>query len=80
MSIKQMFDFAYQGSPNIMTPHVIRYGKRGKYLYELSKGEGISKEPIFGVTLLNLKGEKQHDLSKGGFTSQKDAESYIKTL
>jgi len=75
-----MFQRVYEGSMNFMTPTIIRCGFKGIFAYELSKGEGISHQPIWGVTVLNKHTERRnHDLSKL-FQSLNEAEHYIKKL
>lgn len=68
---------------NIMTPHILRHyvGKLdGKTCYiELSRGEGISREPIFGVTVTRADWHRDRackDASKL-FESEQDALRYI---
>lgn len=76
---KQLFDENLKGK-NIMTPDVIRYGVAGRYAYELSSGTGLTREPIYGVTIvLRGSGERRHDLSKM-CESLEEAESYISSL
>lgn len=63
----------YGSSKNFMTPNVIKYGKVNQCTaYELSSGEGFSKNPyqqpydrptIYGVTVATDK-ERLHDKSK----------------
>lgn len=74
--IAATFRQVYNGARNFMTPDLIKYGKRGRHLYELSKGRGISNAPIYGVTVITIDGEKCHDLSKM-FYSYSDAVDYI---
>jgi hypothetical protein len=37
---------------NFMTPKVVKRGRRGDWAWEISRGEGLDREPIFGVTFL----------------------------
>jgi hypothetical protein len=76
--IKKMFKEVFKGKSNIMTPEVIRYGKKNEHIYELSKGEGIDRKPLYGVTVLTINGERT-DLGQA-FPSQEMAERYIKSL
>jgi len=63
---------------NFMTPRIIGYVKLKAGLYaELSQGEGMSRQPIFGVT---VRPDDEHKLSKGGYQSRQDAEEYIEEL
>lgn len=76
-SIAAIFREVYNGQTNLMTPTVVGYGQRGKFIYELSRGTGFSHEPIWGVTVLRWNGEKCPDLSKGGFPSEDEAQHYV---
>lgn len=71
-----IFKRAFNGSPNVVTPTVLFYGRRGEQVYELSFGEML-KEQVFGVTVLDQDGTPRHDLSTCFFIRQ-DAEAYIK--
>ena len=78
--VKDHFDKVFNGQPNPLTPDVIRYGSRHKYLYELTTGTGITGQPIFGVTVIHKdKTEHDHELSEV-FQSRQDAETYIHNL
>jgi hypothetical protein len=61
---------------NFMTPEVLGYCKVPGGYVELSKGRGISRELIFGVTFRDGKGE-DHDKRGKLFWSRGAAESYI---
>jgi hypothetical protein len=64
--IKETFLRTLKGK-NIMTPDVIEYLQAGAYIVELSEGTGFSREPIFGVTVLELDGDdvkRRNDLSQ----------------
>jgi hypothetical protein len=76
--IKKIFMEEFKGKTNIMTPEVVRYGKKKDHIYELSKGEGMDRKPLFGVTVLTITGERT-DLSQA-FASEGMAEQYIKSL
>lgn len=75
---KALFDKKYK-SKNIMTPEILAYGVQGIFAYELSEGTGFRREPIFGVTVMELSGTRRHDLSQM-FHSLEDADEYIHTL
>ena len=71
---------------NFMTPNVLAYyhgNLRGKAVYvELSEGEGINHEPLFGVTFRRSNGselwrEPDGDLSMP-FHSKAEAMAYIR--
>lgn len=77
--LRALFQARLKGK-NLMTPDVIRYGVSGPYAYELSEGEGFSREPIYGVTvLLRGSGERRNDLSKCVY-SLAGAEAYIREI
>lgn len=78
-TIREQFRAAFNGNTNFMTPTVIRYGKQGDFLYELSRGAGLFGKPLFGVTVLDLDGTHRHDLSES-FSTIEEAESYIEVL
>lgn len=78
--LRAAFVRAY-GAPggNFMTPNVLRLGKRGRFVYELSCGRGFRDDVIYGVTVVELPGVKRSDLSRcfSGATAKADAEAYI---
>jgi len=51
--IETIFEETLKGK-NIMTPHIVEYGNSGRFLFEISEGTGFDREPIFGVTVLEL--------------------------
>ena len=65
---------------NFMTPDVLKYGESsdGEHIYELSKGIGMSKNKIFGVTVLTKEGEST-DLSEL-WDSLDEAQGHIASL
>lgn len=71
------FRLAYGNSRNMMTPDVIRYGRKNGFVYEISQGEGFKREPIFGVSVATSEGERDHDKS-AMFHSLADANTYVK--
>jgi len=73
------FNRVYNGEKNFMTPYVIKHGKRGDYIYELSHGDAFMRSgQIYGVTVLTNDGEKTKLSSN--FQSKQEAEDYIKQL
>lgn len=74
--VDEMFREAFNGQPNLMTPHVETRGSRGAFVYEISSGEGITGATIYGVTILDLRGNQRHDLSTS-FSSYKEALDYL---
>ena len=65
---------------NIMTPTIIKYGQQGDYVYELSKGRGMTDNEIYGVTVVDLRIDKHRsDLSQMFFELEL-AEEYINDL
>jgi hypothetical protein len=75
--IAAMFHKVYSGQRNFMTPNIVKYGKRGRHLYELSSGLGISNLPIYGVTVIDVAGNRCHNLTSA-FNSLTQAEAYIR--
>ncbi len=58
-SPREYFRQEYGDSPNFMTPELIRHGSKGRFVYELSQGEGFKHEPIYGVTVLLVNDDDQ---------------------
>lgn len=77
--IQAIFEKSYNGQTNFMTPHVITYGKKGKYLYEISNGSLWTNDMLYGVTVLLLDGTRQKHLNKC-FRHQSHVISYAKNL
>ena len=77
--IRAVFKRAYNGKPNIMTPTVLDYGKRGDHLFEISTGRGMRGDPIFGVTVLTVRGDRCRDLSDC-FSTHAEAIAHTETL
>ena len=61
--IRAVFARVYNGAPNFLTPTILDYGKRGDHLFEISTGRGMRGDPIYGVTVLTVTGERCRDLS-----------------
>ena len=84
-SAMDIIKMAYGQSTNFMTPNIMRYGKIHRNIaYELSSGEGIDRQPIYGVSFAvyiptQNRAIRAHGLSKGGF-SLIEAEKYIRTV
>lgn len=90
--IETMFNKVYNGHPNLITNHIIRYGRIGRtaYLYELSYGGGLIVSHIYGVTIIKMVGneneaERTIDLSKSFSGNNRvdviqKAEDYIEEL
>lgn len=80
-TIKVNFLRKFNFQKSIVTPLVIRYGKQGNYIYELSTNDEIEPQfNCFNVTVLHAEHfERRFDLSKM-FKSRIEAENYIKTL
>jgi len=79
-SPKEIFERVVKGM-NFMTPSLIRHGRQGDLVYELSTGPGIIQgTKIYGVTVVDARTrEKDHDLSDC-FRTQEAAEKHISTL
>ncbi len=78
VAIRQKFGQTYKGSKNFMTPDVVRYGKKGIYIYEISKGDWMGDD-IFGLTVLTLEGDKT-DGANGCHNSMEEVEAAIQNL
>lgn len=61
---------------NFMTPSLVRYGKRGRMIFEVSKGKGIWSPMLYGLTIIELPNIKRHDLSTC-FNDMAELEAYI---
>ena len=57
-TIEKVFRARFNGDPNFMTPDILTFGETPKYIYEISKGEGIYKEKIYGITFLEKTGQR----------------------
>lgn len=72
--------------PNFITPRLLRVKPVGEYIIELSKGEGIRHEPLYGVTLLERKDYEKFDNigwkadASKPFYNLKEADRYFKSL
>lgn len=54
MTPREIIKQEYGGSRNPMTRRVLSYGRLPFGAYELSKGEGIYHEPIWGISVVQL--------------------------
>ena len=61
-AIDGVFQDWFNGHANFMTPTIVNRGKCRQFLYELSKGEGIDRSTIYGVTVLELLNEDAPDV------------------
>lgn len=77
--IRAVFKRVYNGAPNVLTPTILDYGKRGDHLFEISTGRGMSGDPIYGVTVLTVRGDRCRDLSDC-FSTHAEALAYAKAL
>jgi len=76
--IRAVFAEAYNGKTNFLTPYIIGYGKRGRLVWELSKGKGLFPgTQLYGVTVIELPRTKRPDLSNA-FSSEEEARGYIR--
>jgi hypothetical protein len=52
-TVRKIFNEVYNGQGNFMTPTPVRYGAISKdCIYEISKGQGIRGDVIYGLTFL----------------------------
>lgn len=75
--ISAIFRRVYGSNQNFMTPKVMDYGQRGRFVWELSSGRGMSNQPIYGVTIIEVDGSRRLDLSRM-FPSEHAARKYIR--
>jgi len=75
--IRGTFSRVFKNKANFMTPYTLKFGKRGKMVWEISTGKGFRGMSLYGVTVIELPSEKRHDLSQC-FSSLEEAETYIK--
>ena len=82
-SIAAIFRHTFNGNKNMMTPAIIRFGKCGKYLYELSTGVAMANE-IYGVTILEPNQWETGYIHSHGksicLNSTKKVDQYLKEL
>ena len=80
--VLKIFSRHFNGDKNFLTPNVIRYGKTGKFFYELSTGEKFIECEMFAVTVLSGRGlQKDHEYDLSAcFHSLDDAEKHIDNL
>jgi hypothetical protein len=80
-----IFRIVYGSSKNFMTPDIIEYGNLTPYAaYELSSGEGIFNDKVWGVTIAavrplehELLPRKFNHMSQGGFLTIREARAYL---
>lgn len=77
MNVHAVFNRVYKGQPNFLTPSIIERGQRGDLVWELSTGEGLGDDRLYGVTVIELPGTPRSDLSTC-FSSEEVARDYIK--
>lgn len=77
MKAKEIFKKVVKGK-NFMTPNVLGYYKIKNGAAELAKGEGITGNIMYGVTVVQ-DNEHNHNLSQS-FLSEWKAREYIKNL
>ena len=81
MNPKQTFRSIVKGR-NFITPKVLKYGKTGRHIYELSDGEGFKHNIMYGITVITLEDcnwKYNTDLGKM-CEDLNEATSYIKQL
>jgi len=84
MDAKEIIQTEYNHYRNLFTPKIKGYGKLNqRFAYEFSYGTGMSRNPIYGVTIvgLNSHGEtfRTRHLSKL-FHDLNEAKKYIRRL
>lgn len=79
-TIQKNFNVVFNGNKNFITPSVINYTRGLNYDIELSRGYGIGRSLLYGVTVIDThKMEHDHEMSKS-FTCYAKASRYIKEL
>lgn len=79
MNADEIFEKVFNKQKNFMTPHIVARGLRKNFAWEISSGEGIEHNTIYGVTIIKLPDEHRHDKSML-FDSHKEAKQYIHGL
>ena len=80
MNATQKFTAVVRGS-NFMTPTILDIEDLGNgYVVELSTGEGFTREPIYGVTVVDYPHREHLTYLSRCFTNKKDALFYIEQL
>ena len=79
MKAKDVFKSVHYGEPNLMTPEVIEYGQRGRYVYELSRGDFMGRG-LFGVTVVDGIARARADNLSKCMRSLENARAYIESL
>lgn len=87
-TIKKRWRDKFQGDVNPFTPDVIILDQtpNERFIYELSKGTDFSNDPVYGVTIVELRWGRSDihrtDLSRlfTGKDARKNALEYIKGL
>lgn len=66
--------------PNFMSPKLLDYIDRGKYLVEISGGKGFDDKPIFGVTVISSDAKTKHSELNQMFYNYNEAIKYMEAL
>jgi len=53
MTPQQIFHKVYDGAANFITPNIVKYGTAGRFVYEVSRGEGFHTSTIYGFTVVD---------------------------
>ena len=78
MDAKKVFKSVYM-EPNFMTPKVMEYGQRGRFVYELSRGDFMGRD-LFGVTVVDSITWKEAEGLAHCFRDIEKAKGYIDSL
>jgi hypothetical protein len=79
MNATQAFRKQFGDCANFMTPLALQRGSTRLDHWELSRGYGFSGDRIYGVTVLDIIGERTEGLSQS-FSGERQAWEHIKTL
>lgn len=65
MQYNKILNAVFKGQNNIMTPSVIERGSRGTCrAYEISSGIGLSGQPIYGVSVVDINRDGKAEYNK----------------
>jgi len=81
--IKRYFNIAFT-APNFITPNIMDYMSNGNFIAEISYGNGITGETIYGVTVIQVDKERKkliHRIDLGNvFMSVRDCIKHVESL
>ena len=78
--VQEIFKKVYGERKNIITPHIVKYGCAGSYVYVLSYDAGENNEKLFGVSVLDRDTHEDYPPLNQIFSSRKQAEEHISAI